>query len=464
MCCWMVRKLVLGCALACTAGSVASMCSDDAALLNNKAHRVKDRQEDGSRAMAPDADPFDPKAQALAMIREALRRNGDLSAASLNELASVDELKQSRASALPRASLGGSVYSVQQNVDDKDPLRRNQATGSFSFSGVLYDGGATSRLVDYRAELRKASRYNTQAQQEQVIVETVAAALNRGRYLQHAMVYQQYARKMSCLVDALSAIVAQDKGRASELVQARKTQQQAELSRDLAMAQSRQAEIRLRRVVGDGVHLANGFVSLLAQVPSYEEMLFSVEQSGDVQRILAQVEAGDRYAEAIQASSRPQLNWVVAAENSKLGKVGSSSLSAGVQMSYNLFDWGAAEASASAAAKRATAARRSYEEYLRTRIAKVSELIDVANSSFERAKRYVDVLRDSESVRNATFQQWSQLGRRSLFDVMSSEGDHFNLRVAYVNALYDGYDANTQIRSMGSGLGTWFGLPPVNVP
>ena len=55
----------------------------------------------------------------------------------------------------------------------------------------------------------------------------------------------------------------------------------------------------------------------------------------------------------------------------------------------------------------------------------------------------MDVLRQSDKVRQAPLQQWSQLGRRSLFDVMSTEGDHFNLRVAYVNALYDGYLANS---------------------
>ena len=352
MCCWKVRRLVLACALACVAGSAAAMCADDAALLNGKSTAAKPRQSRDAQPAVIEADE-PPKVQALALIREAIRRNGDLSAASLSELASIDEVKQSESSALPRASLGGSVSTVQQQTSDKDSVRRNQAAGSLAVSGVLYDGGVSSRLIDYRTELHKAARYNTQALQEQVIVETIAAALNRGRYQQHAQVYQQYARKMACLVDALTAIVGQDKGRASELVQARKTQQQAELSRDQAMAQSRQAEIRLRRLVGEGVRLGNGFVSLLAQVPSYDEMLSAVERSGEVQRFQAQVEAGDRYAEAVQASSRPQLNWVVAAERSQVGKVGSSSLSAGVQVSYNLFDWGSADASASAAASAA---------------------------------------------------------------------------------------------------------------
>lgn len=456
-------SLAVACALACLAGPAASMCADDAVLLNGKGANARIRASADAPSSSIEQEES-PKVQALALIREAIRRNGDLSAASLSEQASADELRQSQAAALPRATLAGSFSSLQQQSSARDPLRRNQVGGSVAVSGVLYDGGVNSRLIEYRAELSKAARYNTQAQQEQVIVETIAAALNRGRYQQQASVYQQYARKMACLVDALTVIVEQDRGRASELTQARKTKQQAELSRDLALAQSRQSEIRLRRLVGDGARLGAGFVNLLAQVPSYEEMLFAVERSVEVQRLQAQVSAGDRYAEAVQASLRPQLNWVVAAERSQVGDVGVSSLSAGVQLNYNLFDWGSADASASAAARRATAARRAYDEYVKVRVARVGELIDVATSAFDRARRYIEVLKDSESVRNATFQQWSQLGRRSLFDVMSSEGEHFNLRVAYVNALYDGYEANTQIRSMGSGLGTWLGLPPATAP
>jgi outer membrane protein TolC len=65
------------------------------------------------------------------------------------------------------------------------------------------------------------------------------------------------------------------------------------------------------------------------------------------------------------------------------------------------------------------------------------------------------VLRDSDRVRNFTLQQWQQLGRRSLFDVMAAEGDHYGLRVAYVNALYDGEQANALLRSLGLGIGAW---------
>jgi len=112
--------------------------------------------------------------------------------------------------------------------------------------------------------------------------------------------------------------------------------------------------------------------------------------------------------------------------------------------------------------KRAEAARRQLDDLLIGKFARTAEMYETASSAFDRARRYVDVLRDSEKVRNFTFQQWSQLGRRSLFDVMSSESDHFNLRIAYVNALHDGYLASAQLRSLGSGLSVW--LVPDMVP
>ena len=76
-------------------------------------------------------------------------------------------------------------------------------------------------------------------------------------------------------------------------------------------------------------------------------------------------------------------------------------------------------------------------------------------SAFDRVRRTGEVLRDSERVRNFTLQQWQQLGRRSLFDVMAAESDHYNLRVAYVNALHDGQQMNTILVSLGQGVIGW---------
>jgi outer membrane protein, adhesin transport system len=123
-----------------------------------------------------------------------------------------------------------------------------------------------------------------------------------------------------------------------------------------------------------------------------------------------------------------------------------------------LFNGGSGEAAAAAAARRSEATRQQYAEFLSTRVSRVADLHESADASFERARRFVEILKDSDKVRQSTFQQWAQLGRRSLFDLMSAEGDHFNLRIAYVNALHDGYQANVQLRSMGGGLLNWLGV------
>ena len=70
----------------------------------------------------------------------------------------------------------------------------------------------------------------------------------------------------------------------------------------------------------------------------------------------------------------------------------------------------------------------------------------------DRARSLIDILHNSELVRNFTLQQWQQLGRRSLFDVMAAEGDHYNTRVQYVDALYDTEQANALLRPLGLGL------------
>jgi outer membrane protein TolC len=47
------------------------------------------------------------------------------------------------------------------------------------------------------------------------------------------------------------------------------------------------------------------------------------------------------------------------------------------------------------------------------------------------------------------------MGRRSLFDVIAAESDHYNLRVQYVNALHDGQQMNATLTSLGTGLSDW---------
>ena len=108
-----------------------------------------------------------------------------------------------------------------------------------------------------------------------------------------------------------------------------------------------------------------------------------------------------------------------------------------------------------AAYKRARAAYMQRDDALEARRQRVTDTHEQTVAALDRARRVSAVLRDSDQLRNFTLQQWQQLGRRSLFDVMSAEAEHYNLRVQYVNALHDGQQLNVVLQSLGRGVVEW---------
>ena len=375
--------------------------------------------------------------------------------------AAAQDIDEARAAKKITASLGGGAgpalsHSAGAAVGASEHSLV-QLRGNFTLSQLLYDGGRSDRLVDWRTQIAEAARLGQLNLQEQLALNTVALSLERSRYRMQAQVWGHYVRKMGCLVDALEQIVAADKGRLSELVQVQKSLQQAELSQVQSVSAARQIEVRLRRLVGDGLPGNEGMSSILLAVPDLPTLQAQAERSTEIAQLDAQAAAMAEYARAVQASGKPQLSWSVGANQSlNLGGTAgrASGLNAGVTFNMPLITPGLA-ASTDAARKRAQAATLQRADALESRLARLAETHEQAVSAFDRVRRTGEVLRDSERVRNFTLQQWQQLGRRSLFDVMGAESDHYNLRVAYVNALHDGQQMNTILVSLGQGLIGW---------
>jgi adhesin transport system outer membrane protein len=433
-------------------------CSDDLAL------DKPDKGDKGAARAAAKAVPVvkteaeapaDPMSQLQQIAREAGRRSAAVGAAKLLAEAADLDVAETKAGRWPQVSINGNAGRGGSTVDGTSLVSGRQNTIGVNVGATLWDNGRLSRLTDWRAQMAGSARFGAAVTNEQVVMEAVGAALERNRYRLQAQVYQQFMRKMSCLVEALEGIVAEDKGRTSELIQAKKTQAQTELQRDQALAQSRQIEIKLRKLIGDQVPPGDGITIPLAAVPELGEINRQIETGNDAQQMRAQADAMDSYAKAVVAGQRPQVNWSLGKSEGLQGGSHVGAWHAGVTLNYSIFNGFSDDIAARSALKRAEATRAQLADLLAGKFSRTAEMYDVASSSFDRARRYVDILRDSEKVRNFTFQQWSQLGRRSLFDVMSAESDHFNLRIAYVNALHDGYMANAQLRSLGTGLTAW---------
>ncbi len=396
------------------------------------------------------ADAGAPRLNLLAMVQAAIRRSNAVGASKLLSDAANADIGEARAASLPQVTMSGQIGGVDTGAANTASSKGWQFQGNLSAGAPLYDGGRVHDLTDWRTHLAEAARLGEISAQEQVALQTVSLALERSRYTVESQVYEQYAHKMGCLVGALRIVVSIDKGRSSELVQAIKTQEQAELMRDQSLSQKRLAELRLRRFVGDDLPPTSGITSVMLDIPSLPELLSVASRVAEVRQLGAQADALDSYARAVLDGQKPQLGWLLSGTRS-LGAGNSRAMSGGVTFSIPLFN-AASSYSADAARHRAEAARMQREDALEARKARMAEVHEQAEHSMDRARHVVEILHNSDQVRNFTLQQWQQLGRRSLFDVMSAEGDHYNTRVQYVDALYDTQQSNALLWSLGLGL------------
>jgi len=413
-----------------------------------------------SEVRLPQVSGADPRLHLQDLVRMAVQRSQSLGAVRLLTEAAKADLDETRAGRLPQVYLNGSLNAVASSVGGIDQGRGTQARGGLTASASLYDAGRQTYLNNWRAKLLEAAQLGQTSAEEQVALQTVSLGLERSRYLLQAQVYSQYSRKMSCLVEALEQVVKVDKGRASELVQAQKSFQQSELSLDSTLSQFRQTENRLRRFVGDVLPPPASLSSVLVKVPDLAAMQQDVERAPEIAQLTAQASAADNYARSVVASQKLQVSLVVNG-GATAGTGRNNSVVAGVNVSLPLFN-ATLDPGASAARKRADASFLQREDSVESRKYRLADAFESAASSFDRARQIVDILRNSERLRTFTQQQWQQLGRRSLFDVMAAEGDYFSLRVAHVNALFDGQQAVAQMWSLGQGVNQGLMPPSAN--
>ena len=407
-------------------------------------------------AAAAQTAPASPRTVLQTLVKDALVRSNATGASRLLADAALQDVEGAKANKQPQASLVATLTPAFGAGTDTHSAQV-QARAGFTIGQTIYNGGLSDFVVDWRRQMAEAARLGVLSTGEQVTLSTTSLALERSRFRMQAMIYGQNARKMGCLVEALQTIVNVDKGRNSELVQARKQLQLAELMQVQVQSQARAAEARLRRIVGDGLPGTEGMSTLLLSVPELTLTLQAAERAFDIAQLDANAAGLRDIARAVEASNKPQLSWNVTG-NAMLGAGGgnprNTAVTAALTLSMPLLN-PAIQHSMQSARMRAEAALLQRGEALEQRRQRIVDVHEQANAAFERVRRVALVLRDSDQLRNFTLQQWQQLGRRSLFDVIAAENDHYALRVQYVNALTDGQQMNAMLTSLGSGLTVW---------
>lgn len=443
---------VLAVALGLSAGLVRaqtpppSRCSDDGTLpVSEAAARDAALIETGTA---------DPRGQLQELVQRAVERSKSVGAVRLLAQAAEADLAEAKAQRLPTVSLGGTLAHAGTHVPGNGGSTQSgfQGRGSLNVTAPLYDSGRITKLTEWRAQLAEAARFGQSSAEEQLALQTVSLALDRSRYQLQAQVYAQYGRKMACLVEALETITRADRGRASELVQAQKSLQQADLSYEQTTSALRQTEVRLKRFVGDELPRGASMSSVLARLPDLNEMLADVMLAPDVAQASANAQAQRSYAESVRAGQQPSVSLLVSG-NTTVGQARQSDWVGGVTVNIPIVQPGA-DSALTSARRRAQAASLQRDETIEAKRYRVQEMFEAAQSSMDRSRRIVDILRNSDRVRGFTLQQWQQLGKRSLFDVMAAEGDYYSMRVAHVNALFDAQQVVAIIWSQGRGVVT----------
>ena len=446
------RPLLAGLAVLALAGPALGNCLDE-----DKLDALPAMAAPGSTPAPP---PVPPRSLLQQLVGDALARNHGVGAARLLAEAAAQDVGEAEAGKKPMAMLTGSINPSLESAKGGNSSSL-QARAGITLSQTLFDGGRADRLIDWRRQQAEAARLGMLSTQEQIALATVSMAFERSRFRMQAVIYGQNVRKLGCLVQALETIVGADKGRTSELVQARKQLQQAELQQVQAQSQARQVEARMRRAVGDGLPGTDGMATLMLGVPELPAVLSAAERSVEISQLAANARALTEIARVVEAGNKPQVSWNVggsallsAGGGVTLSSPRSANLSAGVTLSVPILN-PAIEYSSQAARKRAEAAVLQRADALEQRRQRIVDVHEQAGAAFDRLKRVGLVLRDSDRLRNFTLQQWQQMGRRSLFDVLAAESDHYNLRVQYVNALHDGQQMNAMLTSLGTGLSEW---------
>ena len=319
----------------------------------------------------------------------------------------------------------------------------------------LYDWGRIRSTIESRRHLSAAAASAIEAELENSAFDVTHRIVELGKQRIIVDLSQQYVDRMNELVKMLAGIVAVDKGRSSELTQAKSRMLQAQAARDSADTRARDAEINLRKLVGDRPIAIPRTPQWNIRLANLDALLNKVDDHPLLNRAKEQTQSAELQAKVVRASSLPQLNWVVnkSTADDSLGR--EQPWETHLALSWGAFRGGSTRASERAALQRAEAGRQQAEQQRLDLEYGIRTANHEAKTFLERAELYRSLTTESDGIRVAFYEQWYHLGKRTLLDVLSAESDHYGNRVSEITNRFDGYQAILRQYAGSGTLGTW---------
>ncbi|MFD4840406.1 TolC family protein [Achromobacter sp. NPDC058515] len=386
-------------------------------------------------------------------LQQAVMRSPLLQQAQAEWAAAEEDVSEAKGQRWPQIDLGANSRAATLG-GGSDTYASRQGV-SLNMTTNVFDWGRVSKVIESRGQLATAASKKYLADLESLAFDVSSNIAEREKNVRIVRISQQYVDRMSTLMNMLNEIVMIDRGRASELTQARARLLEAEASRDAAAARMRDIEIQLRKLIGEkAVDLPDN--RDWAMVPAnMDALLVAVREHPSLLQAEAAAEAAELNAQALKAGQKPQLDWVVNKSTAKDSLGREQSWQTMVTISWPLFRGGSMRAAQSAASLRAVAERQRKAQQTMDLEYEIRTADENARTFLARADLYRSLTAETDRVRKAFFEQWYHLGRRTLLDVLIAESDHHNNRVNEVNSRYDGYLAILRGYNRAGRLGTW---------
>ncbi|MDR0807337.1 MAG: TolC family protein [Enterobacteriaceae bacterium] len=402
---------------------------------------------------------IDGKAFIKGIVTQALNYSPEIKNAQASSTAAKYDIDQIKGQRWPQVKVGANspISNFGGGTRNDNSSGINDTSGSVSMSTTVFDFGKTSNSIQSAEETSNASLQTIKLTHNQIAYETINSLLELDRYQQDIQIAKAYEKRMNDLVHMLSQITETDKGRGSELVQARSKLLQAQTNVQQLESKWRDIQIKLTRLVGHDVKLP-GKLQWNDTSVTPSKVLSALDNHPQILRAKAEVQASLHKADAIKSSAYPNINWIVSKSTAKDSYGDESSWYTGVNVEWDLFTGGSNTASQSAAVQRARATQMQFETSVLELKYKIRSMIQTRDSAFTRAKDYRELSAETDRVRTMFYEQWYYLGKRSLLDVLTAENDHFNNQVSAINNQYDAYSANVGIMAESAILLPWLGM------
>ncbi|TLG94104.1 TolC family protein [Pseudomonas edaphica] len=386
------------------------------------------------------------------MVRKALLHSPEVRVANANESAAGYDIDDVKGRRWPQVRLGMNT-AVTRDQSRSDRSASGDTAGTVNVTTKVWDWGKNANELRTAKAAVGSAEQTGLVEREQVAFDTSSELVNLVRYQMSMVVAEDYVQQMSSRVEMLSKITQSDKGRTSELVQAQAKFLSAVVSRKQIENQLELTRIKLHRLLGEDAPAMPERMALIGSVTSDPaKALAALSHHPVLLRLKAQAEMEDGRVGSIKADGLPGLNLVARKQQNAI--YGSNNdvdrnddWYVGFDVEWQAFSGGSNKAAQAAAGARRSAALEQYEKAREDLSQEINRLAQSRTTAVQLAQEYQRLSVETDRVRKMFYDQWYNLGKRTLLDVLVAENDHFNSQLQAINNTCDSVIADLSILS-----------------